>query len=251
MSKVIILGSSNAVPTTHHENTHLVVVGSQRMLLVDTVSNPVVRLEQAGLDFNDLTDILITHFHPDHVSGLPLLLMDMWLMGRVRPLEIYGLNYTLERIQTMMDLYNWSYWPNFFPVAFHPLPAEEMTVALDCEDFKVFTSPVHHMIPNIGLRVEFKDSKKTMAYSCDTRPCDEVIRLADGADALLHEAAGDDVGHSSALQAGQAAARAEVGKLYLIHYASGRYAQGDLVAEARAAFQGEIALAKDFMTIEF
>ena len=80
MPKVIILGSSNAVPSIDHENTHLVIVGEERTILVDCVSNPIVRLEQAGIDFNDLTDIVITHFHPDHVSGMPLLLMDMWLL---------------------------------------------------------------------------------------------------------------------------------------------------------------------------
>ncbi len=251
MSKVIILGASNAIPTKESENTHLVVVGKERMLLVDSVSNPILRLEQAGLDFNNLTDIVITHFHPDHVSGLPLLLMDMWLMGRQRPLNIYGLHYTLDRVEGMMALYNWSDWPNFFPVVFYRLPSNEMTPVLNCSDFSVFASPVHHMIPNIGLRIEFKDSHKVMAYSCDTRPCDEVVRLAGGADVLLHEATGEEVGHSSARQAGQVAAKAEVERLYLIHYATGKYAKDDLVAEAKTSFSGSVALAKDFMVLDF
>ena len=59
MPKVIILGSSNAVPTLNHENTHLVIVGEERTILVDCVSTPVVRLEQAGVDFDLLTDIVI------------------------------------------------------------------------------------------------------------------------------------------------------------------------------------------------
>jgi ribonuclease Z len=100
--KVIVLGSSNAVPSKEHENTHLVILGEERKILVDCVSNPVVRLEQAGVDFNELTDIIITHFHPDHVSGVPLLLMDMWLMGRTRPINIYGLHYTLDRLEQLM-----------------------------------------------------------------------------------------------------------------------------------------------------
>jgi ribonuclease Z len=251
MAKVIILGSSNAIPTLNAENTHFVVVGKERMMLVDSVSNPVVRLEQAGVDFNDLTDLVVTHFHPDHASGIPLLLMDMWLMGRKRPLNIYGLHYTLDRVEGMMGFYNWSEWPDFFPVVFYRLPASEMTMVMDCSDFTVRASPVHHMIPNIGLRIEFKESQKVMAYSCDTSPCDEVVRLGEGADILLHEATGAEWGHSSAGQAGEIARRAEVGKLYLIHYATGKYAQGDLIAEAKSTFQGEIALAKDFMTLEF
>jgi ribonuclease Z len=177
--------------------------------------------------------------------------MDMWLMGRQKPLNIYGLRYTLERIEGMMGFYNWSRWPDFFPVIFHHLPVAEMTLALDCADFTVRTSPVRHMIPNIGLRIEFKDSQKIMAYSCDTKPCAEVVRLSAGANVLLHEATGEEAGHSSAKQAGEIAAQAEVGKLYLIHYATGKYAKGDLIEEARSTFPGEIELAKDFMVLDF
>lgn len=250
MSKVIILGSSNAVPTTEAENTHMVVVGKERMLLIDCVSNPIVRLEQAGLDFNHLTDIIITHFHPDHVSGIPLLLMDMWLMGRTNPLNIYGLHYTLDRIESMMNLYSWSEWSHFFPVAFHRVPSTEMSPVLRCDDFTVHASPVQHMIPNIGLRIQFAN-EKVLAYSCDTEPCDEVIRLSADADVLIHEATGLSFGHSSAIQAGEIGAKAKAKKMFLIHYPTGRFERGDLVAQAKSAFGGEVELAKDFMEINF
>lgn len=250
MPKVIILGSSNAVPSRDHENTHLVIIGDERTILVDCVSNPIVRLEQAGVDFNDLTDIVITHFHPDHVSGVPLLLMDMWLMGRTKPLNIYGLHYTLDRLEGLMGFYGWAEWPNFFSVGFFRLPESELAFVMDCKEFKVLSSPVHHMIPTIGLRVECKIPSKVLAYSCDTEPCEQTVHLADGADILIHEAAGEVYGHSSAEQAGQIATQAEVGKLYLIHYPTGRFANGNLVEEAAKTYRGEIILATDFMTIE-
>ena len=250
MPKVIILGSSNAVPTKDHENTHLVIIGEQRTILVDCVSTPVVRLEQAGVDFNDLTDIVITHFHPDHVSGVPLLLMDMWLMGRTKPINIYGLHYTMDRLEDLMGFYGWAEWPNFFPVGFYRLPETEMAHVLDCSEFKIFSSPVHHMIPTIGLRVECKIPNKVLVYSCDTEPCEQTVRLANGVDILIHEAAGASFGHSSAEQAGEIATKAEVGKLFLIHYPTGRFAKGDILAEARKTYKGEIIVAKDFMTID-
>jgi ribonuclease Z len=107
------------------------------------------------------------------------------------------------------------------------------------------------MIPSIGLRIEFKGPQKTLAYSCDTEPCAQVIRLAEGADVLIHEAAGAFHGHSSAAQAGEIARQAEVGALYLIHYPTGRYTSGDLVEDAGQRFPGPVKLAEDFMTIEF
>jgi ribonuclease Z len=230
----------------------MVFAGMERTVLIDSPGgNTILRLEQAELDFNNLTDIVITHFHPDHTLGIPSLLMDMWLLGRKRPLDIYGLHETLDRVETLMDLYNWSEWPDFFPVIFHRLPASEMTPVLDCSDFTIHASPVRHVIPNIGLRIQFKSSSQTIAYSCDTEPCDEVVRLSAGAEILIHEATGEFIGHSSAKQAGDIARKAEVGKLYLIHYATGKYTKGDLVAEAQSTFPGDVALAKDFMTLEF
>jgi len=247
---VIILGSSNAVPSRDHENTHLVIVGKEHTILVDCVSNPIVRLEQAGVDFNNLTDIVLTHFHPDHVSGVPLLLMDMWLMGRTKPINIYGLHYTMDRLEDLMGFYGWADWPNFFPVGFFRLPESEMAYVIDSAEFKIFSSPVHHMIPTIGLRVECKNPGKVLAYSCDTEPCVQTVRLAAGADVLIHEAAGASFGHSSAEQAGEIATKAEVGKLYLIHYPTGRFAKGDIAAEASKTYKGEIIVATDFMTID-
>jgi ribonuclease Z len=251
MPKVIILGSSNAIPSAGHENTHMVVIGHERVVLVDCVSNPILRLETAGLDFNAVTDLILTHFHPDHVSGVPLLLMDMWLMGRRKPLNVYGLHHTLDRIEDLMGFYGWSEWPDFYPVAFCRLPGQERTLVLDCSDFRVFSSPVRHLLPTVGLRFEFNHTGKVMAYSCDTEPCPQVVRLAEGADVLIHEAAGPARGHSSAEQAGEVASQAEAGALYLIHYPTGKFAKGDLTAEAARRYQGTIRLAEDLMVLDF
>jgi len=249
--KLIILGASNAIPTRESDNAHMVLVGSERVVLVDCASNPVLRLEQAGLDLNDLTDIVVTHFHPDHVSGLPLLLMNMWLMGRRESLNIYGLNHALDRVEDLMGFYGWEDWPGFFQVAFIRLPAEEHAAILECADFNIYASPVRHVIPNIGLRVEFPGSSSVLTYSSDTEPCEQVVRLAAGADVLIHEATGASIGHSSASQAGEIAARAEVGSLYLIHYPTGRHSRPEIIDEARSKFQGNVALATDFLALDF
>jgi ribonuclease Z len=251
MTKLIVLGSSNAIPSSENENTHLLIQGQEHTVLVDCASNPMVRLEKLGVDFNSLTDIILTHFHPDHVGGVPLLLMDMWLMGRHAPLSIYGLHYTLDRAETMMSLFSWDEWPHFFPVNFCRIPADEFAVVMDNDEMRVLASPVKHFIPNIGLRFEFKPAGTSFAYSCDTEPCPTILRLAQNADVLLHEAAGDLSGHSSAAQAGEMAHAANVGELLLIHYPSGKRASGDLVAEARQKFTGQVRLARDFMELNF
>jgi len=252
MARLIILGSANAIPTRDHDNTHMVILSAERTVLVDCASNPLVKLPQAGVDPNHVTDLILTHFHPDHVSGAPLLLMDLWLLGRRASLHVYGLSHTLDRLETLLQLYGWSDWPNFYPVIFHRLPEAEMAPVLACAELRIFASPVRHLIPAIGLRCEFTPQGKTLAYSCDTEPCEAVVHLAQGADVLLHEAAGAAPGHSSAAQAAEIAQRAGVARLYLIHYpAAGDKAANDWLTQAQARFPGPIALAEDFLTIDF
>lgn len=251
MAKLIFLGTSNAIPDENHENTHMVVVGKRRRVLIDCVNSPILRFQKVGVDFNHLSDLILTHFHPDHVSGVPQLLMNMWLMGRHQALNIYGLHHTLDRIEDLMGFYGWSEWPDFFPVVFYRLPAQEMISVLDCDEFHIFASLVQHFIPAIGLRIEFIKSKRVLAYSCDTEPCSQVLGLAEGADVLVHEASGALPGHSSAAQAGEMARQAEVGSLYLIHYPTGQFASGDPVAEARQQFGGPVMLAEDYMVLDF
>jgi hypothetical protein len=43
MPKLVILGSSTNIPDQHHENTHMVLVGDDHMVLIDGPGNPFVR----------------------------------------------------------------------------------------------------------------------------------------------------------------------------------------------------------------
>lgn len=251
MTEFIILGTASAIPNEHQDNTHLALVGKEGTVLIDTSTNPIVRLRKAGIDPLKLSDIILTHFHPDHVAGVPVLLLDSWLLRRKQPLTIYGLAYTLDRIEKMMELYGWEHWPDFFSVNLVRLPEQELTLVLENPEWKIFSSPVKHMIPNIGLRIEFSGEGKVLAYSCDTEPALEVVRLAAGADYLLHEATGAGRGHSSAAEAGAIAHQAEAGKLLLIHYNLDGTESRDLIAQAQTAFPGPVNLAQDFMKIQF
>jgi ribonuclease Z len=252
MGQVVILGSAAAVADAHHENTHMLLQTSERMVLVDCAGNPIVRLEKIGINPLDITDLILTHFHPDHVSTAPLLLMDMWLMGRKMPLNIYGLEHTLDRFEQLMVMYDWDNWPNFYPVTFNRLPEDHGVLALDEPTIRIFTSPVEHLIPTIGLRAEFIREGKSLAYSCDTQKCDQVVELAKDVDVLIHEAAGGSIGHTSPAQAGEVAALAGAKSLYLIHYQSWKKGNwdGDVwLSQAKSSYNGPVYLAEDFQKI--
>ena len=251
MPKLIILGTSNAIPDRDHDNTHLAVIGEETFLLIDTASNPTIRLPQAGLDPLKLNRLILTHFHPDHTAGVPALFMNSWLSGRKDALDVYGLADTLQRVEKTMQLYQWESWPKFFPVKFHNLPAEEKALAFDSADFTVVVSTVRHMIPVIAVRIESHSTGKVVVYSSDTEPCPEIVRLAAGADLLLHEASGAGYGHSSAAQAGEVARQAGVGALFLIHYPTGGFDPQPLVEQASQSFGGPVTLCCDFMELDF
>lgn len=249
MARVIILGSASAVPDARHENTHMLVEAGGRTILVDCPGSPIVRLEQAGVDQKRLTDIILTHFHPDHVSGLAPLLMSLWLLGRKDPINIYGLTPTIDRAEKMMELYSWNQWPGFYPVNFVRVPAEEGALVFEDEDIRVHASPVKHLIPTFGLRFAFLPQSKTLAYSCDTEPTEAVCRLAKDVDVLIHESTGTGIGHTTPEAAGQIATDAKVGALYLIHYPPPLVTPETLLEKAGSRFRGPVTVAYDFLEI--
>jgi ribonuclease Z len=149
-----------------------------------------------------------------------------------------------------MSSFHWENWSGFFPVVFHHLPQREGLLVLENEDFKVWCSPVRHYVPTIGLRVEVKANGFIFAYSSDTIPCPETVRLAHKADLLIHEATGNEpLGHSSAAQAGAIAKEAKVGRLGLIHYPVWGSRTDHLLPEAEATFPGPVFLCTDFLDI--
>lgn len=251
MGRILLLGSANAVPSETMENTHLLVESEDRTVLVDCASNPIQHLRKAGVEFDCIDDIILTHFHPDHVSGAPLLLMGMWLLGRKKPINIHGIPHTLDRMVTMMEMFDWGTWPNFYPVNFHRLPEEELSPVIESASLRIFSSPVKHLIPTIGLRIEFPNAKKSAAYSCDTEPSPNVVRLAAGVDVLIHESAGASTGHSSPAQAATIASQAGAKVLYLIHYPTVESGFNSMLENARQNFNGQVYLGRDLMSLDF
>jgi ribonuclease Z len=247
MTTITFLGTASAVPNKEHQNTHFTVQSGENLMLVDCVGSPITRLEQAGIDPLAITDLILTHFHPDHVSGVPLLLLDLWLMGRKAALPIYGLEDVIDRFETIMDAFYWKEWEFEFPVELNRIPLQEMSPLIDREGFRVFGSPVFHAIPAMGIRVETAD--RVFSYSTDTRPCDAVVRLADHTDLLIHEATGPGTGHSLPPQAGEIAQKAGAKKLCLIHYNPDADID-KLVEEAQTTFDGEVFAALDLMKYE-
>ena len=251
MAKLIILGSASALSDAQHDNTHLLLITEEQHILIDCPNNPYVRLQQVGLDPLQLDCLILTHFHPDHVSGLPTLLMNLWLRKRKAVLTIYGLRSTLDLFEKMMALFDWDQWENRYPVEIHYLANEVNQPVIHNQTIEIISSPVCHLIPTIGLRINHIQNGQSVVYSGDSEPCENVIDLAKGAQILIHEAAGEVKGHSSPQQAGMIAQQAGVTELILIHYAVPAIHSSPWNHEASSCFGGKVSLAEDGMEINF
>ena len=247
MERITVLGSSNAVAKSDQQNAHLLIETDFRKLMVDCGDHATASLARAGVGINQITDLVLTHFHADHVGSLPLLIMDMWLEKRSAPLRIYGLAVTLEKARKLLELFDWQNWKGMFQVDFQMVGESGDEKVIAGEDLVLTALPVLHLIPTIGLRFQFS-SGKVVSYSCDTEPCQAVDMLAARADIHVQEAAGQTKGHTSARQAGETAARCGVKELVLIHYEA-RDGVENLLSDARLSFDGRVRVAVDGMVL--
>jgi ribonuclease Z len=246
MPQVILLGTARALPNPSQENTFMAVLAGDSAILIDCAGSPYARLLQAGIDPGRLEAVVITHAHPDHTYGLPVLFMDLWLAGRRRPLAVYGPEQACDLVRAMLTLYRSDAWPNMYAVEYHPVPLVAGARVLETRELEITAVPMDHMLPAIGLRVLDKGSGRALAYSGDTQPGPGIRTLANGAHMLIHEATGEDLGHSSAGQAGAIAQEAGVERLVLVHYDGAVNPPDALEQEARSQFAGDVRAGRDF-----
>src|SRR3990172_2928514 len=83
------LGSSGAAPSAERDTTALAVRAGGSLCLVDVGGSPVKKLRRLAVDPLELSAVVVTHTHPDHVYGLPALVQSLVILGRHAPLPVY------------------------------------------------------------------------------------------------------------------------------------------------------------------
>lgn len=90
MIEVTILGTGATRPTLRRFTTALVVRHEGEVFLFDAGEGVQIRLAQSGFSLMKIDKIFITHFHGDHILGLPGILFSMAKNERKAPVNIYG-----------------------------------------------------------------------------------------------------------------------------------------------------------------
>ena len=219
MVELIVLGSSASVPDAEHDTVSLALRGADWAVLVECGGSPIQRLAQLGVGLEDLRAVILSHQHPDHIYGLPALVQGLWIGGREAPLPIYGPKQALDRARDLLELLDLADREGMFAVEWHPVPLRQGREVGSWGDIRITAAPtVHAGNDTLALRFENESSGRTIVYSADTEPCPAVVRLAAGADLLIHEATGEHPGHSTPAEAAGVGREAGVAQLALIHY---------------------------------
>ena len=229
-----LLGTGAAVSDTDRTTTMLAFEDGGAFFLVDCGADAVRELMCADLDPAAVSAVVLTHEHPDHVSGFALLVEKLWLLGRRKPIPVYGPESALRVARTCFEAYATDRWEGLPDREMHTVEASAGALVFEDDTFRVTATPVDHPVPTIGLRVEAA-SGAIAAYSADTAKDPAVVDLARGASVLVHEGTGHLPGvHASPEEAAETARDAGVDRLVLVHIPVGA-TDADLGA-ARAIF---------------
>lgn len=89
--RVTLLGTGTPRPLMARFGPSILVEAGREKIVVDVGRGACQRLWQLGVSYSDITAVLLTHLHSDHVVGLPDSWLTGWLISRAdKPLELWG-----------------------------------------------------------------------------------------------------------------------------------------------------------------
>lgn len=229
--QLTVLGNNGPWPSSGGACSGYLVSDGQTRLLVDCGSGVLARLQE-HINPWELSAVIATHLHYDHISDLMVLRYALEAARRQGwredPLPLYAPGHPAEVFASLSH-------KDLFQV--HELSPEDF---LHWDSLQVRFSPTSHPVPTLAVAVE--GTRSRMVYTSDTQWFPELALFCQEANLLLCEAnfSQEDIeagksNHLSGQQAGELAARAGAGRLLLTHLSP----LGDpeeLLREARSVF---------------
>jgi ribonuclease BN (tRNA processing enzyme) len=243
--RLTVIGGSGGYPGRGRPCSGYVVEANGFSLLIDPgygVATSMSDAERSRIDA-----VFVSHGHPDHCADLnPLLRERAWADDPLPALPVFALAGALDAVLALdrPEVLDGSY------AAVHFEAGDGLTIG----PFDVKTALLPHPRPNAGVRISVDG--RSVVYTGDCGPSDALVSLASGADLLLAEASyardvpEDIIGVlSSAVDVGQEAAAAKVGRLVLTHLMP-KTNDADASAAAEEGFHGPIDVARPGLLLD-
>jgi len=273
MIEVTLLGTGSPMIDPNRAGPATLVRAGGQTFLVDAGRGVLMRAAAVGVGAADVTALLLTHLHSDHITDLTDVITTRWITTFTRtPLRVIGPPGTAAVVEATLA----ALAPDIgYRIGHHAditeppsVEVEEVTdgVVWGRDGVRISVGPTDHrpVEPTIGFRVEFEGASVVLAG--DSVPCASLDALAAGADALVHTVIRKDLiqlvpnqrlrdildYHSSVEQAANTAARAGVGTLILTHYVPPLAPGQEDAWRALAAteFDGTVELGDDLHRVE-
>ena len=267
---VIMLGTGSPRLNTERLSSAYLLVMEGTPILVDCGEGATMQLVKAGIPPQEVKHVFFTHLHADHMLGYANFLISGWLEGR-RELTIVGPVGTKKMHDLLIEMLE-------DDIAYRMSLGRPEAGILDVNVIEIATPgrvdvalpiDIHcarmtHNVPTYAYR--FEQEGTSVVFSGDTAPTDELVKLADGANMLIHDSAltrieGDQMAnaekiwenlqkeHCTPAQAAETAKQANVGQLVLTHFLP-KMDPGKAMADAAKVFNGEIIIPNDLDIIK-
>lgn len=150
---LLFLGTANAIPTQKRNHTAILASFGSENILVDCGEGTQRQFKYANLSPTKITKILITHWHGDHVLGIPGLLQTLAMSNYQKTLKIYGPKGTKENIHSLQQIFQ-----QFrLKLEVHEVSSEKF---IDNEEFFIESMPMNHGAPTNAYSIVLKDRIK-------------------------------------------------------------------------------------------
>lgn len=149
MLDITLLGTGGVMPLPDRALTAAYIRQGSSALLIDCGEGTQTAIRRWGLRFKPIDAILLTHYHADHVSGLPGLLLTMGNEGRRDSVTIYGPP-GLKRVVSALMVFLTDL-P--FPLSLQELGGNGVSQFSQC-GLHITAFPLKHGVPCLGYGLE-------------------------------------------------------------------------------------------------